>query len=139
MAYTLTDPFRALRGVLRFNGATFLMLAFGLLLASLGLFGAENPVATGLLWPLRLAMAGLTTLGVYFLLAAAERFLSTTALVTCMLGNGLVALVILLAYLGRELDGLTWLGQLLLIVIFAICLVGVVTPIRYLRADYRND
>ena len=68
-----------------------------------------------------------------------RRFLSTAALVTCMLGNGLVALVILLGYLGREFDGLTWLGQLLLIVIFGICLVGAVMPIRYLRADYRND
>jgi hypothetical protein len=139
MAYTLTDPFRAIRGVLRFNGVAFLLLALGLLAATLGLLGAENPVAVGPLWPPRLAAAGLATLGVYFLLAAAERFLATTALATCMMGNSLVALVILLGYLGREFDGLNLPGQLLLIAVFAICLVGAVAPIRYLRADYRND
>ena len=139
MAYTLTDPFRTLRSILRFNGITFLLLAVGLLLASLGLLGAENPLVSGPLWPTRLAAAGLATLGVYFLLAAAERFLSTTLLVTCTLGNLLVALVILLAYLSRELDGLTWLGQLLLIVIFIICLAAAVMPLRYLRAEYRTD
>lgn len=139
MAYTLTDPFRTLRGVLRFNGVTFLMLAAGVLMASLGVFGIDNPIATGLLWPIRLAAAGLMTLGIYFLLAATERFLSTTTLVTCVLGNGLVALVILLAYFDGEFAGLTWLSLLLLIVIFGICLVGTVVPLRYLRADYRND
>ena len=139
MAYTLTDPFRTLRSVLRFNGVTFLLLALGLLLASLGLLGAENPLAAGPFWPTRLAAAGLITLGVYYLMAATERFLAAPLLVTCTLGNALVALVILLAYLGRELDGLTWPGQLLLIVIFVICLVGAIMPLRYLRAEYRAD
>jgi len=139
MAYTLTDPFRTLRALLRFNGATYLLLAAGLLLATFGLLGAENPLASGPFWPARLAAAGLATLGVYFLLAAGERFLATTTLVTAITGNSLVALVILLAYLSREFDGLNLPGQLLLIVIFGICLAGAVTPIRYLRAELRNE
>ena len=35
MAYTLTDPFRTLRAILRFNGATFLLLAAGIIVMAL--------------------------------------------------------------------------------------------------------
>ena len=138
MAYTLSDPFRPLRTVLRMCGVT--MLLAGLLLLLLPgdrLTGWLALVAP--LWPARLAGAGLLTLGVYYLLAAGDRAVGLPALVTCSLGNGLPAVVIVAAYLQQDMVALSWPARIALIGLFAIFLTGAVTPLRYLRAEYQAD
>jgi hypothetical protein len=90
-------------------------------------------------WPLRMAGAFVITLGIYYLLAANERALGTTAMITCIVGNGLFAGVVLLAYLQQDLANLTPVGLGALLVVFVIALVGAVAPLRYLRAEYRDD
>jgi len=139
MAYTLSDPFRSLRIVLRLCGAVMALLGLALLLAPMGALANWFTLAASPLWPLRLAGGGLLTLGIYYLLASSERILGLPVLVTCALGNGLAAIILVTAYLQQDLAGLTWLGQLLLILVFMIYLVGAVTPLRYLRAEYRIE
>jgi hypothetical protein len=139
MAYTLTDPLSPLRAVLRVVGSTNLLLGGTMLLFPrlvLTEWGApQNPVE----WPLRLAGAFLFTLGIYYLLAANERTVGTTVMITCIAGNGLFAIVTLIAYLQQDLANLTPVGLGALFVVFVIALVGAVTPLRFLRAEYRDD
>ena len=139
MAYTLTDPFGALRTVFRLSSATALLWG-GLMLflprAVLTEWGAPDVALT---WPVRLAGALLCVFGIFYLLAANERSIGVSTMVACTLSNGLTALVLLVAYLQREFAGLTLFGVIALVVIFVICLIGAVTPLRYLRAEYRDD
>jgi hypothetical protein len=95
----------------------------------------ESPVN----WPIRLGGTFLITLGIYYLLAANERTVGTTAMITCITGNGLLAAVLLLAYLQQDLTDLTPVGLGMLFVVFVVALVGAVAPLRYLRAEYRDD
>jgi hypothetical protein len=60
-------------------------------------------------------------------------------MITCMTGNGLFAGVVLISYLQQDLANLTPVGLGALIVVFVIALIGAVTPLRYLRAEYRDD
>jgi len=60
-------------------------------------------------------------------------------LVTCSLGNGLPAVVIVAAYLQQDMAALGWPARIALIAVFAIFLTGAVTPLRYLRAEYQAD
>ena len=139
MAYTLTDPFNSLRNVLRTSGATGLLLGGTMLVFPRLVLTEWGATADDAEWPLRMAGAFLLTLGVYYLLAANERAIDTTAMITCITGNGLFAAVVLFAYLQQDLVNLTPVGLGALIVVFVVALVGAVAPLRYLRAEYRND
>jgi len=138
MAYTLTDQFRALRMTMRLNGIT-VGLALGLLffllpqttLSTWGLYTG------GALWPLRATGAVLIALGLLFFLTASQEVISLPLLLGMSVANGLLALVLLMAYLQQELSGLTLTGRILLILIFLFCLIGAVTPIRYFRIEDR--
>lgn len=136
MAYSLNDLYHGLRLIMRING-----LAIGLALGgSLLLFPHAVLTAAGLppdaaLWPGRLAGALLLALGLNLLLAAQERIVSTAAMVGMIVANGLAAIVLLLAYFNQEFDALDLLGQIGLVLVFAICLVSAVAPLRYLRAE----
>jgi hypothetical protein len=139
MAYTLSDHYRPLRIALRINGS-IVGVATGLALLTLS---QETLLTWGLyqagpLWPLRLAGAALLALGLLFLLIAGQRGIGLPFLATVTLANTLVALVLLLAYFQQEFAGLTLLGRLLLILIFALCLVGALAPLPYLRAEFRH-
>ena len=138
MAYTLSDPFRPLRTVLRICGVTMLLAGLLLLLLPGDRLTAWLAL-TAPLWPARLAGAGLLTLGIYYLLAAGERAVGLPALVSCSLGNGLPAVVIVAAYLQQDMAALGWPARIALIAFFAIFLTGAVTPLRYLRAEYQAD
>ena len=138
MAYTLSDPFRPLRTVLRICGVTMLLAGLLLLLLPGDRLTAWLAL-TAPLWPARLAGAGLLTLGIYYLLTAGERAVGLPALVTCSLGNGLPAVVIVAAYLQQDMAALGWPARIALIAFFAIFLTGAVTPLRYLRAEYQAD
>lgn len=138
MAYTLSDPFRPLRTVLRVCGVT--MLLAGLLLLLLPADRLASWLAiTAPLWPARLAGAGLLTIGVYYLLTAGERVIGVPALVACSLGNGLPAVVIVSAYLQQDMAALGWPARIALVALFVAFLTGAVTPLRYLRAEYQTD
>lgn len=139
MAYTLTDPFGPLRTVFRLSSATFLLWGGLMLFFPIAVLTEWGAPGAELTWPVRLAGALLSVFGVFFLLAANERSIGVSTMVACTLSNGLAALVLLLAYLQREFAALTLFGLVALIVIFVICLIGAVAPLRYLRAEYRDD
>lgn len=134
MAYTLGDPFRPLRLVLRLHGF-FIGLVVGLLLllaprAWLLQWGIYE---SGALWPWRFAGASQLGLGILFFLLAGQDYLSRLALITTVMTNSLLALVLLTAYLRQELSGLSGVGQGLFILIFLFYLLGAVIPLRYIR------
>jgi FtsH-binding integral membrane protein len=138
MAYTLTDQFRPLRLVLRVNG-TMLGLALGSSLSLMSKTGLSNwgLYETGTLWPFRLAGAMLVMLGLVFWIVASQEEISFSLLLTVALTNALVAFVLLSAYLQQEFSALTTLGRMGLIVVFALCLIGAIVPLPYLRAENR--
>ncbi|BAL99806.1 MULTISPECIES: hypothetical protein [Caldilinea] len=138
MAYTLSDPFRSLRIVLRLcgaadlaTGAFFLLWPASSLIEWLGLGFAP-------LWPLRLAGATLLTLGLFYLLASGERSIGLSTQVTCTLGNGLPAVLVVVAYLQREMAAFTWPAQTVMLILFTLWLIGAVTPLRFLRTSYQD-
>ena len=139
MAYTLTDPFSFLRTVLRLSGS--LALVTGVILLILP--GATLPpavVTAGYpLWPLRIVAALLLTLGIFFLLAANRRVIEAPTMVACTVANGSVALVLVVAYLQQEFASLSFFGRGVLILVCLLCLVSAVTPLRYLRAELREE
>lgn len=136
MAYTLGDPFRPLRLVLRLNGVVvglilgllFLLLP-GRLLLQWGL-GSE-----GNLWLLRLTGANLIALGCFLLIAAGQHTMNRVLLFTATLTHALWALTLFIAYFQRELLFSALIGRLLFIVIFMLCLLGAVLPLRYIRSS----
>lgn len=139
MAYTLNDPYRSLRVVLRLSGAASGLTGLLFLLLPAAVASSTFGVALSPLWPLRLAGAGLFTLGVAHLLSAGERDIRLPTLVTCALGNGLPAVLVVTAYLQREMTGFAWPLQAGMIVLFVIWLIGAVAPLRYLRAEVSID
>lgn len=136
MAYTLGDPFRSLRLVLRIHGF-FIGLVVGLLLllaprAWLFQWGIYE---SGPLWPWRFAGASQLGLGILFFLLAGQDYLSRFALITTVITNSLLTLVLLSAYLRQELMGLSGMGQILFVFIFLFYLLGAVIPLRYIRGS----
>ncbi|MEZ4870384.1 MAG: hypothetical protein R3C14_54140 [Caldilineaceae bacterium] len=138
MAYTLSDPFRALRFLLRINGVVIgLLMGLLLLLASRPALMAWGLYSDGALWPLRLAGSGHIALGLFFILTANQDYISRALLLTTMLANALSALVIMSGYLQQEFSGLPPVGRIILILIVLLSLMGAVLPLRYVRNDMR--
>lgn len=138
MAYSFSDLYRTLRISMRVNGAV-VGLGFGLLLLwgpmkvmEFLRIGASEPI-----WPIRLAGAALIGLGFFMIMASGERIIHPPVLVSVIVSNGLIAFVLLVSYLQGDLAQLSLLGNLILILVVAICLIGAVLPVRYLRAEYR--
>lgn len=135
MAYTLGDPFRSLRLILRLNGFFIgVLLGLLLLLAPRSWLLTWGIYESGPIWPLRFAGAGQLGLGVFFILTANQDYLSRFMLLTMALTNALLALVLLTAYLQQELTGLSLVGQVLFVLIFLFYLLGAVIPLRYVRS-----
>jgi hypothetical protein len=139
VAYSLNDVYRYLRLVMRINGVV-VGLGLGLLLvvSSRGGLSAWGVFEAGPIWPVRLAGGLLITFGVMLILSAGERIVGGPSMVAMSLGNSVVALVLLVAYLQRDLATLSLFGRLLLIVVFIACLLGALFPLQYLRAEYRS-
>lgn len=125
--------------VLRLSGVASLLAGLLFLLLPGAVATTTLGLGAGPLWPLRLAGAGLLTLGVAHLLNAGERDIGLPALVTCALGNGLPAILVVTAYLQREMAAFAWPLQAGMIVLFVIWLIGAVTPLRFLRAEYQAE
>jgi len=137
LAYSLNDLYSGLRFVMRVNGIV-LGLGLGpvLLIWPSRVAATAEPGSDVIQWPLRLAGGLLLTYGVMLLLAAQERVIGGAGMIGMMVGNALVALVLLVGYLQGEFGGLGLLGQIGLVAIFLLCLICVLTPLRYLRTDY---
>jgi hypothetical protein len=138
LAYSLNDVYRYLRVVMRVD-AVVVGLGLGMLLTffprtSLADWGIY---AAGPVWPVRLAGGLLLTFGVLLLLSAQERVIPGSSLAAMTMGNGILALVLLVAYLQDELAFLSVFGRLLLIVVFVVCLIGTLFPLQYIRAEYQ--
>lgn len=138
MAYSLGDPYRPLRIILRINGL-IVGLGAGSALAFFPRWIMANSGLQGQggLWVARLAGAALLALGLLFLLSAGQRVPEFPLLVACTLFHGLSALLLLVSYLQRELTGLAILGQAALLVVFILCLAGALAPVRYFRAEFQ--
>jgi hypothetical protein len=122
---------------MRVNGLV-VGLGFGVLLL---LFPRALMITAGLyageaLWPHRLIGSLLLALGIMFLISAADRVVSTVSMATMIIANGLMAIVLMVGYLQGEFAGLGLIGQIILIVIFLMCLISAIVPVRYLRTDY---
>jgi len=137
MAYTLGDPFRPLRLVLRMNGF-FVGVVLGLLLliAPRTLLATWGIYESGPLWPLRMVGASQIGLGIFLFLTANQDYLSKLTLFTTVLTNGLLAVVLITAYLQQELTGLSVVGQVLFVLVFLLYLLGAVMPLRYIRGGW---
>jgi hypothetical protein len=137
MAYSLADPYRPLRLVLRINGVLLgLLPGFYLLITPARWLVAVSPVdASPLGW--RVAGAALLAFGLFLVLAAGVHDLDVFVLLPCVLFHALLALVLLLAYLGHQLDALGNVARVGLVIIFLLCLVGALMPLRYFSAEYR--
>jgi len=136
LAYSLNDLYGGLRSVMRVNG---LVVGFGvglLLLFPRGLMTAAGLYSGEALWPHRLVGSLLLALGVQLLMSAQERVVSTTSMVTMIIANGLMAVVLVVGYLQGEFAGLGLFGQIVLVLIFLLCLISAIVPVRYLRTDY---
>lgn len=124
---------------MRLNGLGLgLALGLTLLLVPQTSLAAWGLYLGGALWPFRAVGGLLLALGLLFVLGANQEMINFPLLFSMVVGNGLLALVLLLAYFQQELAGLTRLGQLLFILVFLLCLVGAVVPLRYLRVEYRS-
>lgn len=138
LAYSLNDLYQPLRNVMRINGAVVgLLLGLALLLLPRAVLSDWGIPLAGETWPLRSTGALLLTYGLHAWLAAREPIITLASLVHLLVTNGLLALVLLVAYLQGELAGLHLMGRLLLIVIFALCLAGTLAPLPYLRREQR--
>lgn len=134
MAYTLGDPFRTLRLMLRINGFLVgIVLGLMLLAAPRTWLLSWGVYVGGAIWPLRLAGTTQIALGIFFFLMATQDYLSKAFLWTMVLTNSILAIVLLTAYLQQELAGLSTVGQMFVIVVFFLYLLGAVIPLRYVR------
>ena len=139
VAYSFNDLFRPLRLSMRINGA---VIGFGLglsfIFAPLSGLVNHGVLAGAPSWPARLIGALLIGMGVFFILAATDRIIETPTLITTIVANGLVAIVLLVAYLQGDFGQLFLLGRVILVIVVALSLVGAVLPLRYLAAEYRT-
>ena len=139
LAYSLNDMYRPLRTVMRVNGSVVgLALGIVLFIFPQDLMAGWSLYAVGPIWPARLAGAALIAFGIFMWLAARERIVSVPSMVAMGVTNSLAAIALLAAYLQKEFAAPSLLGQLLLVAVFAICLIGAVWPLRYLRVEYET-
>ena len=96
-----------------------------------------NSDAGGALWPMRLAGAALIGLGFFFVMASGERIIHPHILVPLIVSNALISGILLLTYWQGEWRALSIVADVLLVILVALCLIGAVLPVRYLRAEYR--
>jgi hypothetical protein len=136
LAYSLNDLYSGLRSVMRVNGLVIGLGVGLLLLFPQGLMTAAGLYMGEALWPYRLAGGMLIALGLLLLLSAQERIVSAASMITMIIANGAMAVVLVVGYLQGEFAGLQLLGQIALVLIFLICLVSAIVPVRYLRTDY---
>lgn len=138
MAYSLNDPYRRYRWVLRANALT-VGIGFGLLLLLRpqlldALWGWAAPPDH---WALRLSGAGLAGMGGAFLEISGRPAITRWASLTVMLCNGLLAGLLFAAYFTGGLAPAPVAGRFLLFLLFLANLSCLVLPWAYLRDDLK--
>lgn len=134
MAYTFTDHYRPARFCLRVN-AVLIGLGLGLLLLVYprDLFVAAG-VTLGSAWTARIGGGALIGLGIGLLAASMERDLHPAWLLAAIVGNGAIAISLLIAYLEGEMAALHPIGAGVLLVIFVVCLLTVALSAPHIRS-----
>jgi drug/metabolite transporter (DMT)-like permease len=117
-------------GLVNGGGGLLLLLVPRAVLSVTGIYNGE-PV-----WPQRLAGSLLIALGVLLLLSAQDRIVSTASMVAMLIANTLMAIVLVVSYLQGEFSGMSLFGQIALILLFLVCVISAIVPVRYLRTDY---
>ena len=137
MAYSLNDLYGGLRVMMRLNGfviglgmGTLLLFFPRAVLVTANLYSGES------LWPHRLVGSLLLALGILLLLSAQDRLVSAASMVTMLIANALIAIVLMVSYLQGEFSGMGPIGQIVLVLLFLLCLISAIIPVRYLRTDY---
>jgi hypothetical protein len=137
LAYSLNDLYGGLRSVMRVNGLVAgVGLGLLMIVAPRGIMNAAGLYGGEALWPYRLVGSLLLALGVMLLISAQERIISTASMIAMLIANGLMAIVLLVSYLQGEFAGMGLFGQIILVLIFLVCLISAIVPVRYLRTDY---
>ena len=139
MAYSLNDPYRLYRYVLRTN-ALLGGLGLGLLLLGQPHWAADLlgwPMPRQVLWPVRLGGAGLAGMGLLFLDLAAQPVIRGRSSWVVMACNALLAGVVLTAYLTGDLAPTTPVGIGVLLILFLNQLVCAVLPLTYLGENLK--
>lgn len=140
MAYTLNDFFRPLRFLFRLNGSVVgVLLGLFLFVAPRAATALTGAAALAPTWPLRMAGAVLIGFGLMLLFAANERIIPLPILIATTVTHALLAFVLLLMYIQREATQPSWVGIILYIILFLLCLVGTVSPLRFIRTDYPQE
>lgn len=136
MAYTLGDPFRPLRLLLRINGIGIgVLLGVCFLAIPGGRLIRWELAGEGLLWSIRLAGASQLALGCFLLIAAGQQYMDRTLLFTATLTHTLWAITLFVTYIQGQLTLTTRPSQLLFVLVFVLCLAGAVVPLRYIRSS----
>lgn len=139
MAYSLNDPYRLYRYVLRTN-ALLCGLGLGLLLLGQPHWATELlgwPMPRQVLWPVRLGGAGLAGQGLLFLDLAAQPVIRGRSSLVVIACNALLAGVVLTAYLTGDLVPTAPVGIGVLLILFLSQLVCVVLPVTYLGENLK--
>ncbi len=136
MAYSLNDPYRGLRMLLRVDGVLVGLVWGGLLLVApqtlqLLWIGSE----TGSLWVWRMGGAGLVAMGLVFLELSWRPAISRLSSLTVMLVNGVMGGVLFQAYVSGAIVPPQIEGKLLLLGLFLCNLICVILPWGYLGED----
>jgi len=121
---------------MRVDGLVDVGVGLLLMLVPRGVLSATGIYAGEPLWPHRLAGALLLALGVLLLISAQDRVVSTASMVAMLIANALMAVVLVLSYLQGEFQGIGLFGQITLVLIFLVCVISAIVPVRYLRTDY---
>lgn len=133
MAYTFTDHYRPARLCLRLN-AVLIGLGLGLLLLVYprDMFMAAG-VTLGSAWTARIGGGALIGLGIGLLSASMERDLHPAWLLAAIVGNGAIAISLMIAYFEGEMSALHPIGAGVLLVIFVVCLLTVAFSAPHIR------
>lgn len=138
MAYSLGDPYRTIRLVLRINGIVLgLTLGALLFLGSPAIVRALGFVVEGGALSQRLAGAGLIAAGAFMLGGAGRRTIDSGVLAPSVLFHALMAVALLIGYLRGEVAVTNLTALVFLLGAFLLCLVGAIAPLRYFGAEFR--
>ena len=136
MAYSLNDPYRGLRTVLRVDGVLVGLAWGGVLLAAPQLLqNLWTDSETVSLWVWRIGGAGLIAMGLAFLELSGRPVISRLSALTVMLVNGVMGGVLFQAYVSGALIPPQIWGKLLLLGLFLCNLICVILPWVYFGED----
>ncbi len=138
MAYSLNDPYRGLRLVLRIDASLVgLVLGGSLLFAPQFLHTLWTNSEMNSFWMWRLGGAGLVAMGLSFLELSTRPAISPSSAFSVMLANGVLGVVLFQAYVSGAVNPPQIWGRLTLLALFLCNLTCVILPWAYLGEDLK--